>query len=250
MSNDDGVIVELLHAVDESNNVCFALESEDCVVELVCSERIEVDIGFGAKGDKPVKGVDYWTQEDKLDMLREVREALSYDEQYDLSQEVLSEDISGADLIYDHVQRAWRVFGEVRIAVPERSDYYLSIALAQRFDEGNITVGGEVKPISDNMTFQLGNVDEVVFSVDVYIWVKAIAVQGFRPIFVPTKVSALENDLGFLAGAVEGEELYLSKDIAVQGGKPIFVPTKVSQLENDLEFVSASIEDRVLNLKS
>lgn len=35
-----------------------------------------------------------------------------------------------------------------------------------------------------------------------------------------------------------------------RGGKPIFVPTKVSQLENDLEFVSASIEDRVLNLKS
>ena len=60
----------------------------------------------------------------------------------------------------------------------------------------------------------------------------------------------MENDLGFLAGAVEGEELYLSKDIAVEGGKPIFVPTKVSQLENDLEFVSASIEDRVLNLKS
>lgn len=250
MSNEEGVIIELLHAIDESNNVSLSMEDESREVELVCSERIEVDIGVGAKGDKPVKGVDYWTQADKLDMLREVREALSYDEQYDLSQEAMSEDISGADLIYDHVQRAWRVFGEVRIAVPERSDYYLSIALAQRFDEGNITVGGEVKPISDNMTFQLGNVDEVVFSVDVYVWVKAIAVQGFRPIFVPTNVSDLNNDLGFLAGAVEGEELYLSKDIAVEGGKPIFVPTKVSQLENDLEFVSASIEDRVLNLKS
>lgn len=250
MSNDDGVIVELLHAVDESNNVCFALESEDCVVELVCSERIEVDIGFGAKGDKPVKGVDYWTEQDKLDMLREVREALSYDEQYDLSQEVLSEDISGSDLIYDHVQRAWRVFGEVRIAVPERSDYYLSIALAQRFDEGNIRVGDEVVPIEDSMTFLLRDVEEVVFSVNVYVWVKTIAVQGFRPIFVPTNVSDLNNDLGFLAGAVEGEELILGKDIAVEGGRPIFVPTKVSQLENDLEFVSASIEDKVLNLKS
>ena len=82
------------------------------------------------------------------------------------------------------------------------------------------------------------------------IWVEAIAVQGFRPIFVPTKVSALENDLGFLAGAVEGEELILGKDIVGEGGKPIFVPTKVSELENDLEFVSASIEDRVLKLKS
>lgn len=181
---------------------------------------------------------------------KQVRDRIGYLQQYDLQDEALSEDISGADLVYDHVQRAWRVFGEVRIAVPRRFDYYLSITIAQRFDEGNITVGGEVKPISDNMTFQLGNVDEVVFSVDVYVWVKAIAVQGFRPIFVPTKVSALENDLGFLAGAVEGEELYLSKDIAVEGGKPIFVPTKVSQLENDLEFVSASIEDRVLNLKS
>ena len=181
---------------------------------------------------------------------KQVRDRIGYLKQYDLQDEALSEEISGADLVYDHVQKAWRVFGEVRIAVPRRFDYYLSITIAQRFDEGNITVGGEVKPISDNMTFQLGNVDEVVFSVDVYIWVKAIAVQGFRPIFVPTNVSDLNNDLGFLAGAVEGEELILGKDIIGQGGKPIFVPTKVSQLENDLEFVSASIEDRVLNLKS
>ena len=181
---------------------------------------------------------------------KQVRDRIGYLKQYDLQDEALSEEISGADLVYDHVQKAWRIFGEVRIAVPRRFDYYLSITIAQRFDEGNITVGGEVKPISDNMTFQLGNVDEVVFSVDVYIWVKAIAVQGFRPIFVPTNVSDLNNDLGFLAGAVEGEELILGKDIIGQGGKPIFVPTKVSQLENDLEFVSASIEDKVLNLKS
>lgn len=174
---------------------------------------------------------------------KQVRDRIGYLKQYDLQDEALSEEISGADLVYDHVQKAWRVFGEVRIAVPRRFDYYLSITIAQRFDEGNITVGGEVKPISDNMTFQLGNVDEVVFSVDVYIWVKAIVVQGFRPIFVPTNVSDLNNDLGFLAGAVEGEELILGKDIIGQGGKPIFVPTKVSQLENDLEFVSASIED-------
>ena len=181
---------------------------------------------------------------------KQVRDRIGYLKQYDLQDEALSEEISGADLVYDHVQKAWRVFGEVRIAVPRRFDYYLSITIAQRFDEGNITVGGEVKPISDNMTFQLGNIDEVVFSVDVYVWVKAIAVQGFRPIFVPTNVSDLNNDLGFLAGAVEGEELILGKDIVGQEGKPIFVPTKVSQLENDLEFVSASIEDRVLNLKS
>ena len=181
---------------------------------------------------------------------KQVRDRIGYLKQYDLQDEALSEEISGADLVYDHVQKAWRVFGEVRIAVPRRFDYYLSITIAQRFDEGNITVGGEVKPISDNITFQLGNVDEVVFSVDVYVWVKTISVQGFRPIFVPTNVSQLENDLGFLAGAVEGEELILGKDIVGQGGKPIFVPTKVSQLENDLEFVSASIEDRVLNLKS
>lgn len=181
---------------------------------------------------------------------KQVRDRIGYLKQYDLQDEALSEEISGADLVYDHVQKAWRVFGEVRIAVPRRFDYYLSITIAQRFDEGNITVGGEVKPISDNMTFQLGNVDEVVFSVDVYVWVKTIAVQGFRPIFVPTNVSDLNNDLGFLTGAVEGEELILGKDITGQGGKPIFVPTKVSQLENDLEFVSASIEDRVLKLKS
>lgn len=181
---------------------------------------------------------------------KQVRDRIGYLQQYNLKEDVLSDDIKCDDIVYDYVQRAWKIFGEVRIAVPRRFDYYLSITIAQRFDEGNITVGGEVKPISDNMTFLLRDVDEVVFSVDVYVWVEAIAVQGFRPIFVPTKVSALENDLGFLTGAVEGEELILGKDIVGQGGKPIFVPTKVSELENDLEFVSASIEDRVLKLKS
>lgn len=181
---------------------------------------------------------------------KQVRDRIGYLQQYNLKEDVLSDDIKCDDIVYDYVQRAWKIFGEVRIAVPRRFDYYLSITIAQRFDEGNITVGGEVKPISDNMTFLLRDVDEVVFSVDVYIWVEAIAVQGFRPIFVPTKVSALENDLGFLTGAVEGEELILGKDIVGQGGRPIFVPTKVSELENDLEFVSASIEDRVLKLKS
>ena len=153
---------------------------------------------------------------------KQVRDRIGYLQQYNLKEDVLSDDIKCDDIVYDYVQGAWRIFGEVRIAVPRRFDYYLSITIAQRFDEGNITVGGEVKPISDNMTFQLGNVDEVVFSVDVYIWVKAIAVQGFRPIFVPTNVSDLNNDLGFLAGAVEGEELILGKDITGQGGKPIF----------------------------
>lgn len=181
---------------------------------------------------------------------KQVRDRIGYLQQYNLKEDVLSDDIKCDDIVYDYVQRAWKIFGEVRIAVPRRFDYYLSITIAQRFDEGNITVGGEVKPISDNMTFLLRDVDEVVFSVDVYVWVEAIAVQGFRPIFVPTKVSALENDLGFLTGAVEGEELILGKDIVGQGGRPIFVPTKVSELENDLEFVSASIEDRVLKLKS
>lgn len=181
---------------------------------------------------------------------KQVRDRIGYLQQYNLKEDVLSDDIKCDDIVYDYVQRAWKIFGEVRIAVPRRFDYYLSITIAQRFDEGNITVGGEVKPINDNMTFLLRDVDEVVFSVDVYVWVEAIAVQGFRPIFVPTKVSALENDLGFLTGAVEGEELILGKDIVGQGGRPIFVPTKVSELENDLEFVSASIEDRVLKLKS
>ena len=142
---------------------------------------------------------------------KQVRDRIGYLQQYNLKEDVLSDDIKCDDIVYDYVQGAWRIFGEVRIAVPRRFDYYLSITIAQRFDEGNITVGGEVKPISNNMTFQLGNVEEIVFSVDAYVWIKAIAVQGFRP---------------------------------------IFVPTKVAQLENDLEFGSASIEDRVLNLKS
>lgn len=241
MSNDEGVIIDMM------NNV--SLKREDRV--------IEVDIGIGPKGETPVKGVDYWTPSDRLELLRQLREALSYDEHYDLSQEVLSDEISGAELVYDTEKRAWRVFGEVRIAVPERSDYYLSIALVQKFDEGSITVGGEVVPIGDKMTFLLRDVEEVVFSVNVYIWVKAIAVQGFRPIVVPTKVSELENDLGFVEGPVivPTKVSELENDLGFVEG-PVIVPTKVSELENDLGFVegpieglTASVENETLILK-
>ena len=241
MSNDEGVIIDMM------NNI--SLKREDRV--------IEVDLGVGPKGETPVKGVDYWTHSDRLELLRQLREALSYDEHYDLSQEVLSDEISGAELVYDTEKRAWRVFGEVRIAVPERSDYYLSIALVQKFDEGSITVGGEVVPIGDKMTFLLRDVEEVVFSVNVYIWVKAIAVQGFRPIVVPTKVSELENDLGFVEGPVivPTKVSDLENDLGFVEG-PVIVPTKVSELENDLGFVegpieglTASVENETLILK-
>ena len=227
MSNDEGVIIDMM------NNV--ALKREDRV--------IEVDIGVGPKGETPVKGVDYWTPSDSLELLRQLREALSYDEHYDLSQEVLNDDISGAELVYDPEKRAWKVFGEVRIAVPERSDYYLSIDLSQRLDEGSITVGGDVVPIRDKMTFLLRDVEEVVFSVDIYIWVKAIAVQGFRPVIVPTKVSELENDLGFVVGPVivPTKVSELVNDLGFVMG-PIIVPTKVSELENDLGFVVGPVE--------
>ena len=80
MSNEEGVIIELLHAIDECNNVSLSMEGESSEVELVCSERIEVDIGVGAKGDKPVKGVDYWTPEEVEAIKEEVKESI--DEEY------------------------------------------------------------------------------------------------------------------------------------------------------------------------
>lgn len=80
MSNEEGLVIELLHAIDESNNVSLSMEDESREVELVCSERIEVDIGFGAKGDKPVKGVDYMTPEDVEAIKQEVK--TSIDEEY------------------------------------------------------------------------------------------------------------------------------------------------------------------------
>ena len=80
MSNEEGVIIELLHAIDECNNVSLSMEGESREVELVCSERIEVDIGVGAKGDKPVKGVDYWTPEDVEAIKEEIKESI--DEEY------------------------------------------------------------------------------------------------------------------------------------------------------------------------
>ena len=80
MSNEEGVVIELLHAIDECNNVSLSIEDESSEVELVCSERIEVDIGVGAKGDKPVKGVDYWTPTDVEAIKEEIKESI--DEEY------------------------------------------------------------------------------------------------------------------------------------------------------------------------
>lgn len=80
MSNEEGVVIELLHAIDECNNVSLSMEGESSEVELVCSERIEVDIGVGAKGDKPVKGVDYMTPEDVEAIKQQVKESI--DEEY------------------------------------------------------------------------------------------------------------------------------------------------------------------------
>ena len=42
-------------------------------------EPIRIDFGFGEKGDSPVKGVDYWTDQDKKEMAREIREELKED---------------------------------------------------------------------------------------------------------------------------------------------------------------------------
>ena len=80
MSNEEGVVIELLHAIDECNNVSLSMEGESSEVELVCSERIEIDIGVGAKGDKPVKGVDYWTPADVEAIKEEIKENI--DEEY------------------------------------------------------------------------------------------------------------------------------------------------------------------------
>ena len=70
----------MLHAIDEGNNVSLSMEGESREVEFVCSERIVVDIGVGAKGDKPVKGVDYWTPEEVEAIKEEVKESI--DEEY------------------------------------------------------------------------------------------------------------------------------------------------------------------------
>lgn len=42
-------------------------------------ESIRIDFGFGEKGDSPVKGVDYWTDQDKKEMAQEIREELKED---------------------------------------------------------------------------------------------------------------------------------------------------------------------------
>lgn len=54
------------------------LHSTGCEVQEDCSVRI--DFGFGAKGDKPVKGVDYWTPAEVEAIKEEVKESI--DEEY------------------------------------------------------------------------------------------------------------------------------------------------------------------------
>lgn len=183
------------------------LHAGECVEE-ECA--LWIDFGFGAKGDKPIKGVDYWTEEERADMAREIREALSYNQSYDMTDAQLPDNISGEGLSYDEVQKMYRAFGEVRIKVPRRLDYYLGLSIGERFDEGEITICGESHGIGNNMTFFIEDVDEIVFSVDIYIWLKSITVQAFKPEKIPTKVSELENDLQFVASEIVEENLILN----------------------------------------
>lgn len=172
-----------------------------------------IDFGFGEKGDKgdtPIKGVDYWTEEDKAEMGREIREALSYNKVYDMTNAQLSEDISGEDIEWDEAQGMHRAIGEVRIKMPRRFDYWLGLTIGQRFDEGEISVQGESHRIENNMTFFLEDVEEIVFSVDVYVWIKSITVQTFKLNKVPTKLSELENDRNFVSVEIIGEKLTLN----------------------------------------
>lgn len=53
------------------------LHSAGCEVQEDCSVRI--DFGFGAKGDKPVKGVDYMTPEDVEAIKQEVKTSIDED---------------------------------------------------------------------------------------------------------------------------------------------------------------------------
>lgn len=144
----------------------------------------------------------------KIKRLEEVTGVSTYRKQYDLTTdngngngEIICE-----DMVFDYTQLMYKVFGEVRIKVPRESSYYLNINVGQRFDEGEITIGETKYPIQDNMTFVYEDVREIVFSTNIYLWIRTLTVQEYKQSKIPTKVSELENDLKFVAARIENDD--------------------------------------------
>lgn len=146
--------------------------------------------------------------EAKIKRLEEVTGATTYRKQYDLTidngngnGEIVCEDMA-----YDNIQQMYKIFGEVKIKVPRKSSYYVNINVGVRFDEGEIEVLGVRYPVQGNMTFVYEDVEEIMFSTNIYLWLRSITVQEYKQVAIPTKVSQLENDLKFVAVRVENED--------------------------------------------
>lgn len=144
----------------------------------------------------------------KIKRLEEVTGATTYRKQYDLTidngngnGEIVCEDMA-----YDNIQQMYKIFGEVKIKVPRKSSYYVNINVGVRFDEGEIEVLGVRYPVQGNMTFVYEDVEEIMFSTNIYLWLRSITVQEYKQVAIPTKVSQLENDLKFVAVRVENED--------------------------------------------
>lgn len=131
---------------------------------------------------------------------------------YDLTDaQALDSDISTTGSItYDSAKGAFKVSGTVTITLDRVSSCNVIIDVKEAPAGGSITAYGSTYPSTTTMVvFNVQDTPSVTFGVTGDYWLSSISIEE-SSIKIPTKVSELENDKGFVDMEVGDETLIFS----------------------------------------
>lgn len=135
----------------------------------------------------------------------------AYQKTFDLTvQGDYSAYITGDDFQYDEVQGMYCFLGDLEIWVPRQSDYALNLVIGLH-SGGTITTPQLTCSIRDEVSIGYNNVTKIKLNVNRAVYLTKIQILEVNLDLIPTKVSQLENDLGFTSMSVNQntETLYL-----------------------------------------
>ena len=131
---------------------------------------------------------------------------------YDLTDaQALDSDISTTGSItYDSAKGAFKVSGTVTITLDRTSSCNVIIDVKEAAAGGSITAYGTAYPSTTTIVvFNVQDASSIIFDVTGDYWLSSISIEE-SSIKIPTKVSDLENDKGFVDMDVNDETLVFS----------------------------------------
>lgn len=133
---------------------------------------------------------------------------------YDLTTPAGSADVTFMDGEWVDSTQCMRFRGLVEVAVPGKAEYTVTVTTAQADERCVLTVNGEaynVRTGPGNTIFTVQAEDILSMDFSEYVWVRSISLVG--KVHVPTCLSELENDAGYLSdGHVENETMHIKND--------------------------------------